>query len=190
MNDHYLPQTGQCGGDHDGEVGAMRGTLPVASRAQAEGPISPNRFEPPASALGPLFRYRLEQIHICRVNPVVQVSTRPTLRVLGGYYKSRRLVRVYSHRSRLMAHAPARRAFRDLPPRGGPSSRVHRAPELRLARVPPDLRADAQPAFLADFRRAQVALGQTAIGACAVASGEAAAGRKSSISHRPVRIRA
>ena len=55
-------------------------------------PIPPDRFEPPTSALGPLFRYRLEQIHVCRVNLVVDVNTRPTRRVLGGYYKSRRLV--------------------------------------------------------------------------------------------------
>jgi hypothetical protein len=97
MNDHHLPQSGQCGSDRDGEVGGTRGTLPIVSRPRAEGPISSNRFEPPTSALGPLFRFRLEQIHVCRVNPVVEVSTRPTLRVLGGYYKSRRLVRVYSH---------------------------------------------------------------------------------------------
>ena len=28
---------------------------------------------------------------------VVDINTRPTERVLGGYYKSRRLVRIYSH---------------------------------------------------------------------------------------------
>jgi hypothetical protein len=61
------------------------------------GAISPRRYQPPASALGPLFRYRLEQIHACRVELFVQISARPTHRVLGGYYKSRRLVRVYSH---------------------------------------------------------------------------------------------
>jgi hypothetical protein len=55
------------------------------------------RFEPPASALGPLFRFRLERLHSCRVAYRVEVSTRPTRRVLGGYYRSRRLVRVYSH---------------------------------------------------------------------------------------------
>jgi hypothetical protein len=55
------------------------------------------QFEPPVSALGALFRHRLEQIHKCRVHYTVDINTRPTLRVLGGYYKSRRLVRVYSH---------------------------------------------------------------------------------------------
>src|SRR5262245_60630548 len=54
-------------------------------------------YEPPVSALGPLFRFRLERIHSCRVGFVVDINTRPTARVLGGYYKSRRLVRVYSH---------------------------------------------------------------------------------------------
>lgn len=54
-------------------------------------------FEPPISAVGPLFRARLERIHTCRVDYVVDINTRPTVRVLGGYYKRRRLVRVYSH---------------------------------------------------------------------------------------------
>ena len=59
--------------------------------------VPPTASQPPASALGPLFRYRLEQIHACRVNIDVEVNRRPTRAVLGGYYKSRRLVRVYSH---------------------------------------------------------------------------------------------
>src|SRR5262249_16036611 len=56
-------------------------------------------YEPPVSALGPLFLDRLERVHICRVAFTVHVCARPTLRVLGGYYKRRRLVRVYSHDS-------------------------------------------------------------------------------------------
>jgi hypothetical protein len=54
-------------------------------------------YEPPISALGPLFRDRLERIHTCRVGFVIDINTRPTTRVLGGYYKSRRLVRIYAH---------------------------------------------------------------------------------------------
>jgi hypothetical protein len=54
-------------------------------------------FEPPISAVGPLFRSRLGLIHACQVEYAVDVNTRPTNRVLGGYYKTRRLVRVYSH---------------------------------------------------------------------------------------------
>lgn len=60
-----------------------------------EGP--PRRFEPPVSALGPLFRDRFERIYICQEEFEVDVNTRPTTRVLGGYYKTQRLVRIYSH---------------------------------------------------------------------------------------------
>ncbi len=100
MNDDHFPQTDRRGApERDGDVLAPRGTLPVGTpaRAASGSGSAQNRFAPPQSALGPLFRYRLEQIHVCRVKPVVEVSTRPTERVLGGYYKSRRLVRVYSH---------------------------------------------------------------------------------------------
>jgi hypothetical protein len=54
-------------------------------------------FIPPDNAVGPMFLARLERIHNCRVEFDLDVNTRPTLRVLGGYYKSRRLVRVYSY---------------------------------------------------------------------------------------------
>ncbi len=92
------PQGGHRGSDHDGEVLAPRGIAPRSEpSSRPPYPASQSRFEPPTSALGPLFRYRLEQIHSCRVNLVVEVNTRPTRRVLGGYYKSRRLVRIYSN---------------------------------------------------------------------------------------------
>jgi hypothetical protein len=39
----------------------------------------------------------LERIHDCRVRFLLEIKSRPTRRVLGGYYRSRRLVRVYSH---------------------------------------------------------------------------------------------
>jgi hypothetical protein len=57
----------------------------------------PRRFEPPISALAPLFRGRFEQIHLCKTDYEIDINTRPTTRVLGGYYKTRCLVRVYSH---------------------------------------------------------------------------------------------
>lgn len=57
----------------------------------------PRLFEPPISALGPLFRGRLERIYVCLADFEVDINTRPTTRVLGGYYKTRRLVRIYSH---------------------------------------------------------------------------------------------
>jgi hypothetical protein len=75
-----------------------------ASAATALGapiqPVStgpPRRFEPPISALSPLFRTRLDRIYICKQIFEIDINTRPTVRVLGGYYKTRRLVRVYSH---------------------------------------------------------------------------------------------
>ena len=71
-------------------------TSPVAATNRDEGG-PPRRFEPPISALGPLFRSRLEQIYACLCAYEVEINTRPTTRVLGGYYKTRRLVRVYSH---------------------------------------------------------------------------------------------
>ncbi|GAC1474111.1 MAG: hypothetical protein NVSMB9_23890 [Isosphaeraceae bacterium] len=57
----------------------------------------PIRFEPPISALGALFRSRLDRTYRCLVDYDIDINTRPTTRVLGGYYKSRNLVRVYSH---------------------------------------------------------------------------------------------
>ena len=53
-------------------------------------------YEPPLSALKLLFRRRLATIHDCQVEFELEVHGRPTHRVLGGYYKSKRLVRVYA----------------------------------------------------------------------------------------------
>ena len=60
------------------------------------GPVG-RLFEPPVAAVGPLFRGRLDRIHTCQIDFTVDVNARPTHRVLGGYYKTRRLVRVYAH---------------------------------------------------------------------------------------------
>ena len=79
------------------------GRLVVESTAPSgQGTMAPPEpvgrlFEPPISALGPLFRTRLDRIYSCQVEFTVDMNTRPTNRVLGGYYKTRRLVRVYSH---------------------------------------------------------------------------------------------
>lgn len=54
-------------------------------------------FEPPVAALAPLFRARFERLHICRAEYTLDINQRPTTRVLGGYYRKRRLVRIYSH---------------------------------------------------------------------------------------------
>jgi hypothetical protein len=60
-------------------------------------PAESRPFEPPTSMLAPMFLRRLERIHRCRVAFGLDINTRPTTHVLGGYYKSRRLVRVYTH---------------------------------------------------------------------------------------------
>ena len=57
----------------------------------------PRLFEPPISALAPLFKSRLDRVYACLVEFEIDINTRPTSRVLGGYYKGRRLVRIYSH---------------------------------------------------------------------------------------------
>ena len=62
------------------------------------------------SALGPLFRARLERIYACKVDFVLELNTRPTVRVLGGYYRTRRLVRVYSH-DRQLGRRPLEELF-------------------------------------------------------------------------------
>lgn len=67
----------------------------ASADAYPDGP--PRRFEPPINALGPLFRSRLDRFYRCIVSYELDINTRPTTRVLGGYYKTRRLVRVYSH---------------------------------------------------------------------------------------------
>ncbi len=53
-------------------------------------------YQPPISALSALFQTRLEQIYLCAEPFRLDVNARPTLRVLGGYYKERRLIRIYA----------------------------------------------------------------------------------------------
>ena len=89
-----------------GDRGAPHGPAEPAAWTQrgpapAHPAAEPRPYEPPIAALSPLFRYRLERIHTCRVDYIIDVNTRPTTRVLGGYYKSRRLVRIYAHDRKL-----------------------------------------------------------------------------------------
>ncbi len=81
------------------------GVLMVSSNLNDDPATLGRRFEPPVSALGRLFRTRLGRIHNCSVDFEVDINTRPTQRVLGGYYRSRRLVRVYSH-DRVLGRRP------------------------------------------------------------------------------------
>jgi hypothetical protein len=97
MDDRPEMNTEKRGESHDGDI------LPPLSESErvAAAPVDRSAtsyvFDPPVSALALLFSHRLDQIHKCRVPLVVDVNRRPTRRVLGGYYRSRRLVRVYSH---------------------------------------------------------------------------------------------
>jgi hypothetical protein len=83
----------RCGADPDAWVQAPAQPDPQPTAR----PADPRPFEPPTSALAPLFLGRLERIHACRAAFKLDINTRPTTHVLGGYYKSRRLVRIYSH---------------------------------------------------------------------------------------------
>ena len=79
--------------ESDNHIAAPPATAAHASVASG----TPRRFEPPISALGPLFRTRFNRIYACLTDYELDINTRPTTRVLGGYYKHRQLVRVYSH---------------------------------------------------------------------------------------------
>jgi hypothetical protein len=68
-----------------------------AAAAESCPSSAPRRFEPPISALAPLFRDRFARIYTCQSDYETDFCTRPTTRVLGGYYKTRRLVRIYTH---------------------------------------------------------------------------------------------
>jgi hypothetical protein len=68
------------------------------------------RFTPPVSAIGPLFRYRFARLYTCRAEYELEISGRATTRVLGGYYKSRRLIRVYA-RDRELGLRPLEELF-------------------------------------------------------------------------------
>ena len=85
------------------QASRVGGRLLVETNAPASGrsarmaePVG-RTFEAPASALGPLFKSRLDRVHRCQVAFAIDINGRATQRVLGGYYKTRRLVRVYSH---------------------------------------------------------------------------------------------
>ncbi len=115
MDEPHQPILDRRSDNPDGEVLVPRrnGEIVVPQRLAFGAPSPANgagQFEPPVTALESLFRYRLEQIHFCRTSYAIDINTRPTIRVLGGYYKSRRLVRVYSH-DRLEGRRPLGELF-------------------------------------------------------------------------------
>jgi len=88
--------------ERDGDEAAPRSRMIADSDSQPPSELRqparlPSRFDVPVSAIGPLFRARLDRIIDHQVAFELDINTRPTLRVLGGYYKTRRLVRVYVH---------------------------------------------------------------------------------------------
>ncbi len=100
MDHTHQPMTGRRAEIHDGDVLTPRPEVVAgpAERTSIRRPAQlPSRFDVPVSALVPLFRARLERIYRCRVAFDLDLNTRATIRVLGGYYKTRRLVRVYVH---------------------------------------------------------------------------------------------
>jgi hypothetical protein len=107
MDHTYQPKHGRRAEIHDGDVLTPRPEI-VTGESSATSPSSlrrpaqlPSRFDVPVTALAPLFRARLERIYLCRVAFELDLNTRATARVLGGYYKTRRLIRVYVHDSEL-----------------------------------------------------------------------------------------
>jgi hypothetical protein len=70
---------------------------PAAPQASGSEPAQTVQFDPPVLALGHMFRKRLEQIYPCKHGYSLEMNVRATTRVLGGYYKKRRLVRIYTH---------------------------------------------------------------------------------------------
>ena len=91
------------------------GRIVVETRTAAPAHVEPEHqrprvFEPPLSALSPLFRSRLNRIRLCREDYTLDINPRPTGRMLGGYYRSRKLVRVYSH-DRQLGRRPLEELF-------------------------------------------------------------------------------
>jgi hypothetical protein len=59
--------------------------------------VDQQTYHPPVAAMEPLFRSRFQRIHRCRVGYSLDINERPTVRILGGYYRRRRMVRLYVH---------------------------------------------------------------------------------------------
>ncbi len=89
------------------EIGArlVMEPLPTPSNEEREGGLRQRltrglrgrSYEPPVSAIGPLFLQRLDRVHEPAASFHLDVNPRPPSRVLGGYYQKRKLVRIYTH---------------------------------------------------------------------------------------------
>ena len=76
---------------------SMREIRPGPRIGSGVGPRSADRtLHAPCLRVGPLFRHRFERIYECRIDYDLDINNRATMRVLGGYYKSRRLIRIYA----------------------------------------------------------------------------------------------
>ena len=90
MGDSISSHAGGVGGRHDGDVLGPRGEIVQGRGSRPSRAMAADAgFIPPVSAIGPLFRYRLERIYRCRVEFHVDVNNRATTRRPRGYYKSR-----------------------------------------------------------------------------------------------------
>ncbi len=114
MDESSQQTPGRRGEGRDNDILIPRAEIEAVSAGESVPPLgqrpTTNRFVPPATAIGPLFRYRLERIYRCRVDYDLDVNFRATTRVLGGYYKSRRLVRIYA-RDRELGLRPLEELF-------------------------------------------------------------------------------
>lgn len=115
MDEPFPPTPDRRAEAYDGDILAPRGEIEILSGIQ---PVTPRagaspaegRFDLPLSAIEPLFRYRLDRVFRCQIEFDVDINNRPTTRVLGGYYKSRRLIRVYA-RDRELGRRPLEELF-------------------------------------------------------------------------------
>ena len=105
--DRLAEQARRSGGRLVVEADEHTAAPPGTRRPEA---IPPATFEPPVSALGPLFRFRLNAIFSCRAPYELDMNSRATVHVLGGYYRRTALIRVYTH-DRVLGRRPLEELF-------------------------------------------------------------------------------
>lgn len=164
---HSSPNPGRRAESHDGDVLTPHPEVVAGPHAASPAPSIrrpaqlPSRFDVPVSALAPLFRARLERIYLCRIAFDLDLNTRATARVLGGYYKTRRLVRVYVNDSEL-GRRPLEELFDTFLHEVAHHLEYTEPTSFSARRLRPGARTNAQPPVLEDPRRDQVPLGDLA----------------------------